>query len=198
MRSSRRLAGGHTAKRLHFQPGSNQEGAQERAHNEKKAYILYTCGSQPDEALNELMRPTDIVGKQAPPCKDSATTSSPKNRKRQGESDRRRTGVPLSCVPCSGFKTNLCSCLGFGLASVDFDFLYRVARLKFVAVGRPVALNRTVRLAFSVASIYDDRFDLLPLSMFWSLEYLGLGQICFDHVPVAQDEHSISVVACSF
>jgi hypothetical protein len=46
----------HTAKRLHFLPRSNQEGAQERPHNEKKAFILCAYGPQPDEALNKFMQ----------------------------------------------------------------------------------------------------------------------------------------------
>jgi hypothetical protein len=43
-----------------------KKGREERAHNEEQAYVLYTYESQPDDALSELMRRTDVVRKQAP------------------------------------------------------------------------------------------------------------------------------------
>ncbi len=47
-------------------PEGIKKGRQERAHNEEQAFVLYTYESQPDEALSELMRRTDVVRKQAP------------------------------------------------------------------------------------------------------------------------------------
>jgi glucose dehydrogenase len=46
-----------------------KKGREERAHNEEQAYVLYTYESQPDDALSELMRRTDVVRNQAPTLK---------------------------------------------------------------------------------------------------------------------------------
>src|SRR5918994_3032945 len=47
---------------------------------------------------------TNAVGKQAPPSKGSATTSTPKNRKCQGKSNGRRTGSHFPASPVRGSR----------------------------------------------------------------------------------------------